>query len=88
MCRKIKIGVVEMIDKRYYQQTWKSSRGVSEGSYLIFVTNLEDIVARFYICDVNPLAVDVCVVGIITPWAQALHIGQHPYKELYKETSY
>lgn len=50
------------------------------------VTNLEDIVSRFHICDVDPLAVDVRVVGIITSWAQALHIGQHPHKRLCKQT--
>lgn len=53
---------------------------------VVFLTNLQDIVARFHICDVNPLAVDVCVVGIITSWAQALRVGQHPYKTKYKQT--
>lgn len=42
----------------------------------LVLTNLEDIVSRFHICDVNPLAVDVCIVGIITTWAQALHSEQ------------
>lgn len=36
------------------------------------LTNLQDVVSRFHICDVDPLAVDVCVVGIITSWAEAL----------------
>lgn len=47
---------------------------------MVFLTNLENIVSRFHICDVNPLAVDVCVVGIITSWAQSLHIGQDQCK--------
>lgn len=55
---------------------------------VVFLTNLQDIVARFHICDVNPLAVDVCVVGIITSRAQALRVGQHPYKTKYKQTLY
>lgn len=35
-------------------------------------TNLQDVVSRFHICDVDPLAVNVCVVGIITTRAEAL----------------
>lgn len=54
--------------------------------HLVFLTNLEDIVPRFHICDVNPLAVDICVVGIITSWAQALHIRQHQHKSYINES--
>lgn len=34
---------------------------------------LEDVVARGHICDVNPLAVDVGIVGVVAAWPQALH---------------
>lgn len=51
-------------------------------------TNLEDVGSRFHICYVNPLAVDVCVVGIKTSRAQALNIGQHPYETFYIQTDF
>lgn len=72
----------------WFYRKWTSFKGVWGGSCVAFVANLEDIVARFHICNVNPLAVDVCVVGIIASRAQALHIGRHPHKTKYKQTSY
>lgn len=43
---------------------------------LVFRTNLQDIVSRFHICDVDPLTVDLGVVGVVTSWTQALHTQQ------------
>lgn len=37
--------------------------------------HLEDVVPRLHISYVNPLAVDVCVVGVIAAWTQALGKG-------------
>lgn len=37
--------------------------------------HLEDVVPRLHIGYVNPLAVDVCVVGVIAAWTQALGKG-------------
>lgn len=36
--------------------------------------HLEDVVPGLHIGDVNPLAVDVCVVRVIAAWAQALGV--------------
>lgn len=47
------------------------------GKLTCYWTNLKDIVSRFHIRDVDPLAVNVCVVGIITSWTQALLKEQH-----------
>lgn len=43
-----------------------------------FRSNLEDVVPRFHICDIDPLAVDLGVVGVVTSWTQALHDGHRP----------
>lgn len=43
----------------------------------VFGTNLQDIVPRFHICDIDPLTVDLSVVGVVTPWTQALHVADH-----------
>lgn len=40
--------------------------------------HLEDVVSRFHICDVDPLAVDLGVVRVVTSWTQALHRGHPP----------
>lgn len=53
------------------------------------MTNLQDVVSRFHVCYVDPLAVDVSVVGIVTSWAQPLAFTQHPHKHLiYKSHSW
>ena len=44
-------------------------RSASRGPYL------EDVVPGLYVGDVNPLAIDVCVVCVIAAWAQALGEG-------------
>lgn len=44
----------------------------------MFMTHLEDIVPRFHVCDIDPLAVDLGAVGVVTPWTQALHRGHRP----------
>lgn len=45
-------------------------------SRLVYRTNLEDVVSRFHICDIDPLAVNVCVIGVVTSRAQTLQISE------------
>lgn len=51
--------------------------GVVQFFYLIvrIYADLEGVLSRFHVCDVNPLTIDVCVVGIITSWTQTLCVG-------------
>lgn len=44
--------------------------------YLIKAKNLEDVVSRCHISNIYPLAVDVGIVSVVTPWTQALEIQQ------------
>jgi len=39
---------------------------------LIKAKNLEDVVSRFHIGNIYPLAVDVGIVSVITAWTQTL----------------
>lgn len=48
--------------------------------------HLEDVVPRLHICYVDPLAVDVRIVGVIAAWTQALGKGRergHTLKPLH-----
>lgn len=38
--------------------------------------HLEDVVPRLHVSYVNPLAVNVCVVGVVAAWTQALGKGE------------
>lgn len=57
-------------DLLYLEQRKKQKRK------MVYRTNLEDVVSRFHICDVDPLAVDVCVIGVVTSRAQTLQMSE------------
>lgn len=44
----------------------------------VFITNLEDVVSRLHICDIDPLAVDLGVIGVVASRTQTLHVGHRP----------
>lgn len=74
---------------RIHTDLWRKTHSISTGEEeteegkarkpsQVFLTNLEDIVSRFHICDIDPLAVDLGVIGVVTSWTQALHVGHSP----------